>query len=103
MKILIYVLALIAFLPVLVKCQSATLKVIDSPKVWLYDQPVPRAVVQSTRLFRERLLADPYRPAYHFCVPEDVGIPGDPNGAFYHNGRYHLMYLYKREGSGFSW
>jgi hypothetical protein len=25
------------------------------------------------------------------------------NGAFYHNGRYHLMYLYNRNGSGFCW
>ena len=70
---------------------------------WTDDEPVPGKVIQSTRLFRERLLADPYRPAYHFCVPEDVGRPGDPNGAFYYNGRYHLMYLYRREGSGFSW
>ena len=67
------------------------------------NKPVPKDVIQSTRAFRERLLADPYRPAYHFLVPEDVGRPGDPNGAFYYNGRYHLMYLYKREGSGFSW
>ena len=32
-----------------------------------------------------------------------MGQPGDPNGAFYHNGRYHLMYLYNRAGSGFCW
>jgi beta-fructofuranosidase len=71
--------------------------------VWTTGQPVPKAIIQATRSFRERLLADRYRPAYHFCMPEDVAIPGDPNGAFYYNGRYHLMYLYKREGSGFSW
>ncbi|MFO0889347.1 MAG: glycoside hydrolase family 32 protein, partial [Isosphaeraceae bacterium] len=40
---------------------------------------------------------------WHFCVPEDMGMPGDPNGAFYHDGRYHLMYLYNRSGSGFCW
>ncbi|HTE22952.1 glycoside hydrolase family 32 protein [Flavitalea sp.] len=67
------------------------------------NKPVPKTVLETTRLFRERLLADPFRPGYHFVVPEDVAVPGDPNGAFYHNGRYHLMYLYKREGSGFSW
>ena len=67
------------------------------------DLPIPKKVIQTTREFRERLLADPYRPAYHFCVPEDNGMPGDPNGAFYYKGRYHLMYLYNREGSGFSW
>ncbi|NLM79294.1 MAG: glycoside hydrolase family 32 protein [Ruminococcaceae bacterium] len=57
-------------------------------------------VVECTRTFREKLLADRYRPYYHFAVPEDVGIPGDPNGAFYANGRYHLMYLYNRTEAG---
>ena len=73
------------------------------PKEWSSTGPVPAEVIRSTRLFRERLLADPYRPGYHFCPPEDMAIPGDPNGAFYHNGRYHLMYLYNRNGSGFCW
>jgi beta-fructofuranosidase len=67
------------------------------------NQPVPKRVIQTTREFRERLLSDPYRPAYHFCIPEGNGMPGDPNGAFFHQGRYHLMYLYDRENSGFSW
>jgi len=66
-------------------------------------QDIPNEVIRSTREFRERLLSDPYRPAYHFSVPEDRGAPGDPNGAFYSNGRYHLMYLYNRAGQGFSW
>lgn len=70
---------------------------------WIATDPVPGAVVQATRSFREKLLADPYRPAYHFCLPEGDGKPGDPNGAFHANGRYHLMYLYRREGRGFSW
>ena len=73
------------------------------PKAWSLTSPVPDEVVRSTRLLRERFLADPYRPGYHFCTPEDMGMPGDPNGAFYHNGRYHLMYLYNRNGSGFCW
>lgn len=73
------------------------------PKVWSPGSPVPEEVVRSTRLLRERLLADPYRPGYHFCLPEDMGQPGDPNGAFHHQGTYHLMYLYNRSGSGFSW
>lgn len=74
-----------------------------STSEWSPDQPVPKSLVKSSRLFRERLLNDPHRPAYHFAMPEDVAIPGDPNGAFYYNGRYHLMYLYNKEGSGFSW
>lgn len=73
------------------------------PKTWSRSSPVPDEVVRSARLLRERFLADPYRPRYHFCVPEDMGQPGDPNGAFYHQGRYHLMYLYSRSGSGFCW
>ncbi|NQU22124.1 MAG: GH32 C-terminal domain-containing protein [Candidatus Nealsonbacteria bacterium] len=73
------------------------------PTQWSKSSPVPAAVVQSTRLLREKLLADPYRPGYHFCVPEDNGRPGDSNGCFYANGRYHLMYLYNRSGVGFCW
>ncbi len=73
------------------------------PRSWSFTGAVPEEVVRSTRLLRERLLADPYRPGYHFCVPEDMGMPGDPNGAFYHAGTYHLMYLYSRSGGGFCW
>ncbi|HRO45872.1 glycoside hydrolase family 32 protein [Agriterribacter sp.] len=64
---------------------------------------IPAAVIRSTREFRERLLTDPYRPAYHFSFPEGDGRPGDPNGAFYHNGLYHLMFLYKRTDGKFAW
>ncbi len=61
------------------------------------------------RALREQLLADRYRPGYHFAIPEDIGIPGDSNGGFFANGRYHLMYLYNRsgvqawQGNGFCW
>ena len=67
------------------------------------SQAVPKDYIVSSRLLRERLLSDPYRPAFHFCFPEDDGRPGDPNGAFFHNGRYHLMYLYSKTGTGFTW
>ncbi len=75
----------------------------EIPTNWSRDEAVPAAVVQSSRLLREKFLSDPYRPRYHFCVPEDNGMPGDPNGCFYAGGRYHLMYLYNRSGAGFSW
>ncbi len=78
-------------------------KRVSIPKTWSFAGAVPDEAIRSARLLRERFLADPYRPAYHFCVPEDMGQPGDPNGAFCHHGRYHLMYLYHRNGSGFSW
>lgn len=73
------------------------------PSAWSTTDPVPDAVVQSARVLREKLLTDPYRPRFHFCTPEDQGMPGDPNGCFYADGRYHLMYLYNRTGSGFCW
>lgn len=53
--------------------------------------------------YREMLLSDPWRPGYHFTVPQGIGVPGDPNGAFYQNGRYHLMYLYHQQGQNDRW
>ena len=82
---------------------TATSQNIPTPSLVKANQAIPKEVVRATREFRERLMADPYRPAYHFAFPEDNGRPGDPNGAFFANGRYHLMYLYNREGFGFSW
>ena len=49
----------------------------------------------------ERQGADPFRPKYHFTIDGD-GLPGDPNGAFWYKGCYHLMYLY-RNPKGFCW
>jgi beta-fructofuranosidase len=59
--------------------------------------------ITASRSLREKLLADPYRPAYHFTDPEDVGIPGDSNGCFYADGLYHLMYLYNCRADSFRW
>lgn len=65
--------------------------------------------IRAARELREHLLSDPHRPGYHFAIPEDVGPPGDPNGAFYADERYHLMYLYDRrgvdgwKGKGYAW
>lgn len=52
------------------------------------------------REYRETLLRDPYRPMYHFTVPDDFGYPADPNGAFFVDGVYHLMYLYVNSATG---
>ena len=63
-----------------------------------------KAEVLLTRQYRERLLNDAYRPGYHFAIPDDLGGPGDPNGAFYADGVYHLMYLYRNsETECFHW
>ncbi len=57
--------------------------------------------ITAARMHREKLLADKNRPGFHFAIPEDMGLPGDPNGAFFANGRYHLMYLYHCESDGY--
>ncbi len=56
------------------------------------DLPGDIAIV---RRFRNHLLADPYRPTYHFAIPEDYAGPFDPNGAIFWRGRYHLFYIYQ--------
>ena len=61
-------------------------------------------MIKAARKYREQLLADRHRPAYHFTVTHGSGHPGDPNGAFYVDGVYHLMYLYRSaETDGFHW
>jgi beta-fructofuranosidase len=50
------------------------------------------------RALRERYLADPHRPGYHFVVPEGVHSIVDPNGALFWKGRYHLCYIYQQDG-----
>ena len=63
-----------------------------------------KAEILLTRQYRDRLLDDPYRSTYHFAIPDDCGMPGDPNGAFFADGVYHLMYLYKNsETDCFNW
>ena len=51
----------------------------------------------AARAFARKMQSDPYRPAYHFAGFGTDGRPGDPNGAFYADGRYHLMFLYRDE------
>lgn len=53
-----------------------------------HDLDTMTSQIVAARTLRERLLADPHRPGYHFVPPQDVGKPGDPNGAFFANGRY---------------
>ncbi len=61
-------------------------------------------LIIAARQYREKMLADPYRPAFHFAIPDDNGMPGDGNGAFYADGVYHLMYLYKNSlTNAFHW
>ncbi|MDO5554890.1 MAG: glycoside hydrolase family 32 protein [Planctomycetia bacterium] len=83
--------------------KAAQEKAAQDVMTFTQNAPVPPRVVLNTRILREKFLNDPYRPGYHFVVPEDNGMPGDPNGCFYANGRYHLMYLYSRTQGGYCW
>ncbi|MHA1679521.1 MAG: glycoside hydrolase family 32 protein [Promethearchaeota archaeon] len=68
------------------------------------DELMLKDMVKHSRALRERFLMDKYRPGYHFAIPDDIGMPGDPNGAFFgRDGRYHLMYLYNRRDETFCW
>ena len=62
----------------------------------------PKQEATAARALRERLLADPHRPGYHFVIPEGTGMPFDPNGAIFWNGRYHLFYIFQDE-RGHNW
>ena len=60
--------------------------------------------ISTAREYRERLFADTHRPAFHFTITSGSGHPGDPNGAFFADGVYHLMYLYRHPvTNGFHW
>ncbi len=63
----------------------------------LNQAPKGENLIGSSRKIRKRLLADPYRPTYHFVTPEGCAIPFDPNGAIFWNGEYHLGYIFTDE------
>lgn len=58
------------------------------------------ATAMTVRAHREHLLNDPWRPGYHFTVPEGVAVPFDPNGAIFWQGRFHLFYIFQDKRSG---
>ncbi len=58
------------------------------------------SLIDAQRKLREKLLRDPYRPVYHFVIPEGFGDPFDPNGAIFWKGRYHLFYIFQDARSG---
>ena len=62
------------------------------------ESEISEEMIVASRYLRLRMLQDPYRPGYHFVVPEDFARPADPNGAIYWNGRYHLGYIYQDHG-----
>lgn len=84
--------------------------VLDQPGAYLFAsrQGPAESLVQAgnpyeaARALREHLLADPYRPGYHFAAPEGTCMPFDPNGAIFWHGRYHLFYIYQ-DHRGHNW
>lgn len=50
-------------------------------------------LLMATYELRERMVADRFRPRYHFAAPE--GAWNDLNGLTFRNGRYHIGYLQK--------
>ena len=61
-------------------------------------------LITATRKYRELMLNDPYRPTFHFAFPDDNGVPGDCNGAFFVDGVYHIMHLYENsKTNAFHW
>ena len=58
--------------------------------------------ISAARRLREKLLGDPFRPGYHFVVPEGRCMPFDPNGAVFWKGRYHLFYIFQ-DTRGHNW
>jgi beta-fructofuranosidase len=59
-------------------------------------------LIDAHRKFREMMVRDPYRPVYHFVIPEGFGDPFDPNGAIFWKGRYHLFYIFQ-DHRGHNW
>ncbi|MHC4643642.1 MAG: GH32 C-terminal domain-containing protein [Planctomycetota bacterium] len=60
------------------------------------------SLIDAQKNLREKFLKDPYRPVYHFVIPEGFGDPFDPNGAIFWNGRYHLFYIFQDQ-RGHNW
>lgn len=57
-------------------------------------------LIRHSRELDARLMADRSRPRYHLMHFEGGDImPGDPNGAIYWKGRYHLFYIFQRQQS----
>ena len=54
-------------------------------------------MIDASRQLREIQISDPHRPTYHFINPEGRGMPFDPNGSIYWNGRYHMFYIIQDE------
>jgi sucrose-6-phosphate hydrolase SacC (GH32 family) len=62
------------------------------------DRTITDDELHTARHVRQKLLANPHRPAYHFVAPEGLALPFDPNGNVYWHGRHHMGYIYQERG-----
>ena len=61
-------------------------------------QPSTWELVNQSRELTKKFQSDLQRPRYHLLHPEEGRImPGDPNGAIWWKGRYHLFYIFQRQ------
>lgn len=60
-------------------------------------------LISDTRELRAKYQEDRHRPRYHFCTPEGLCRPFDPNGAIFWRDKYHLFYIVQIEGHGHCW
>lgn len=60
-------------------------------------RPSTSSLLEASRQLTQLYQNDRHRPRFHFlhCEEGDI-MPGDPNGAIYWKGRYHLFYIFQR-------
>lgn len=60
-------------------------------------RPSTSSLIEASRQLTQLYQNDRHRPRFHFlhCEEGDI-MPGDPNGAIYWKGRYHLFYIFQR-------
>ena len=87
--------AAIAVLPVLASGAN--------PSPWNGCVPVPEHVLRDAQRLRAIAVEDELRPLYHFAMTAGDATPGDPNGAFWANGRYHLFFLHRQARNDGDW
>jgi len=87
---------------ILVLCGGAQTVAEHAAEFARYTPSAPRIstweLVNRSRELKQMFQSDLHRPRYHLLHAEEGRImPGDPNGAIWWKGRYHLFYIFQRE------
>jgi sucrose-6-phosphate hydrolase SacC (GH32 family) len=75
---------------------NAQMPAMDTSRIKMSD-------VEISRRLRRADLNDPIRSSWHLTIPEGIGYPFDPNGAFFKDGVYHMMCLYQADEGRWHW